>query len=98
MARRPPTRDFPGVSRRGMSVIAELERTRFWPGAVAQALGDWALVARDPIREHCTAESVCGSLRCCPDLDQARAIFHAVAAALPAKDAAPFRRRLAEFD
>ncbi|TDP90483.1 hypothetical protein [Labedaea rhizosphaerae] len=79
-----------------MTVIAELEHTRFWPGAVATALDDWALVTREPTKQHCEAESVCGSLRCCPDLDLAHRIFHAVARALPAKDAELFWRKLAE--
>ena len=77
-----------------MSVIAELERKRFWPGAVATALADWDLVASDPIRQHCTSESGCGALRCCPSIGEARMILHAVARALPAKDAGPFHRRL----
>jgi hypothetical protein len=87
-----------GLSPRGRSCLAELERTRLWPGAAAEALRLWTLFAREPRRRLWERDHGCGEFYCCPDPGEVREILERVAHALPPRDARAFRRRLAALD
>jgi hypothetical protein len=87
-----------GLSPHGRLVVARLEYSRFWPGAAAEALISWAWIMRDPYHRLFDPEMGCGVMRCCPDPEELRRIFEAVAHALPPRDARVFRRRLALLD
>jgi hypothetical protein len=93
-----PVRTLPGLSSRGRAAIAELERTRFWPGAAREALDAWTRMLDDPYHRLFDSEYGCGVLACCPGVDELRPVLHAVAHALPRRDARQFRRRLAALD
>jgi hypothetical protein len=92
-----PTLD--GVSRRGLSVIADLERRRSRPGAVAIALRRWAAVAKlpDRIRNGSRLNS-CGIEECCPDPESDRDLLELVLARLPQRDARRLADRLNRLD
>lgn len=112
MARKPPSRvraaahcrrtepvpRIPGLSSRGHAAIAQLERTRLWPGAAREALDAWVLFLRDPYHRLFDPAHGCGILACCPDPIELRRILHIVTHALPRHDARELRRRLAELD
>lgn len=61
MPRRRPTqvrahqrlvRQIPGVSAPALRAVTDLERTRLWPDAVADALDGWARFVRGPLEEY----------------------------------------------
>jgi hypothetical protein len=81
-----------------MAVIDRLERTRFCPGAVAQALNSWSRFVRDPMHRLWDPEYGCGVPECCPDPVALRSILEAAAHGLPPKDARVLRRRIAVLD
>jgi hypothetical protein len=87
-----------GLSPQGLRAIAHLERSRFHPGAVAQALRSWSLFVRDPWHRLWDPRCGCGIMECCPDLARVRATLEAAAHALPARDARRFRARVAALD
>jgi hypothetical protein len=86
------------MSPRGVAVIVRLERDRFWPGAVAQALDSWSRFVRQPMHRLWDPESGCGVPECCPDPTQLRRIIEAAAHALPPPDARNLRHRIAVLD
>jgi hypothetical protein len=96
-AKPPPTLD--GVSRRGLSVIADLERQRFRPGAVAVAFRRWATLATlsERLREQARLNS-CGIDECCPDPEANRELLELVLARLPQRDARRLADRLDRLD
>jgi hypothetical protein len=98
--RRPdqPVSALPSLSSRGRAAIADLERTRFWPGAAREALDAYTRLLREPYHRLFDAEYGCGVLACCPGVDELRPILHAVAQALPRRDARQFRRQIAALD
>jgi hypothetical protein len=113
MARKPPARvraelhrrrtvprgpDIPGLSPAGKKVVAQLELTRFWPGAVAEALDSWARFVRDPVHRFWITSISCGVPECCEDPDELYRVLHAAASALPAADARMVRLRIADID
>ncbi|MFG1638705.1 hypothetical protein ACGFMK_00295 [Amycolatopsis sp. NPDC049252] len=77
-------------------MIARLERTRLHPGAAAEALLAWARFVRDPMHRLWDPRYGCGVPECCPDPAEIRRVLHAVAHALPPKDAREFRARVAK--
>jgi hypothetical protein len=87
-----------GLSRRGRALLADLERTRLWPGAAAEALAALARFVHDPMHRLWDPSYGCGELLCCPDPAELRGILLAVAACLPARDARSVRRRVAVLD
>lgn len=93
-----PANQILGLSPRARAVIVRLERTRFWPGAVAQALDSWRRFVRDPVHRLWDPSYGCGVPECCPDPAQLRAILAAAAHTLPPKDARELRRRIAALD
>lgn len=88
----------PGLSARGRAAIACLERTRFWPGAVAQALDSWSRFVRDPIHRLWDPRYGCGVPECCPNPDELRWVLQAAVHTLPPRDARLLRRRIAVLD
>ncbi|MGH3655048.1 MAG: hypothetical protein ACRDUA_00160 [Micromonosporaceae bacterium] len=79
-------------------MIAQLERTRLWPGAAREALDTWSRFLRDPYHRNFDPQYGCGVPACCPDPVDLRRILHIVTHALPRPDARRLRRRLAELD
>jgi hypothetical protein len=88
----------PGLSPRGVAVIVRLERTRFWPGAVAKALDVWSRFVRDPMRRNWNPGFGCGTPGCCPDPYEMRGILDAAMRVLPPRDARALGRRVAPLD
>jgi len=96
-ARRNPV--LRGLSRQGHVAIADLERKRYWPGAVDFALKWWTLFMRNPYhRIHDRRYEGCDVFECCPDPGDVRAILEVAAHVLPSNDARVLRRRLADLD
>ncbi|MFI7493074.1 hypothetical protein ACIBXA_32350 [Micromonospora echinaurantiaca] len=93
-----PIAHLPGLSPRGRIAVADLERTRLWPGAAREALDAWIRLLRDPYHRLFDSPSGCGILACCPDPDDLRRVLHMVIHALPRHDARTLRRRLADLD
>jgi hypothetical protein len=91
-------RGVPGLSPRGVAAVVRLERTRFWPGAVAEALAALSRFVRDPVCLLWDSRYGCGMLGCCPDPAEIRGILDAVTQVLPPKDAGLIRRRVAALD
>ncbi|MDT7803557.1 MAG: hypothetical protein QOI78_6990 [Actinomycetota bacterium] len=79
-------------------MVPRLERTRLHPGATAEALRAWAGFVRDPMHRFWDPRYGRGVPECCPDPAEIRRVPHAVARALPPKDARKFRARVAESD
>ncbi|NUW30758.1 hypothetical protein HTZ77_04880 [Nonomuraea sp. SMC257] len=93
-----PAEGIPGLSPRGRSAVARLERERYWPGAAAVALRAWSLFVRDPRHRLFDPAVSCGVMICCPDPAELREILHAVAHVLSRKDARALRRRIGELE
>ena len=98
--RRPPHTRIavvPGIPARGQAEIARLERTRWHPGAVADALRYWERYARaSPPREGVV--DGCGWPDCCPGPLQHRELLESAVHALPKPTATILRKRLAAID
>lgn len=84
-----------GLSVRGNACLRDLERTRLWPGAAAEALEAWERFVRDPMHRLWDPQYGCGEMQCCPDPDELRRILEIVAHNLPPADARVFRARVA---
>jgi len=93
-----PVEPIPGLSARAQAEIARLEHDRLSPGAAAQALRIWARFVRSPMHRLWAPRFGCGVPECCPDPVEVRGTLHAVAHALPPKDARIFRAWVAELD
>ncbi|MBN6040934.1 hypothetical protein [Amycolatopsis sp. 195334CR] len=87
-----------GLSPRGRASLAQLERTRLWPGAAAEALHAWHLFIRDPMHRLWNPDHGCGIRECCPDPEELRHLLELVAHALPRQDARFFRQQLAALN
>lgn len=88
-----------GLSRPGQLAIANLEETRFWPGAIAYCLTWWSGFVRTPYhRLHDRRYDGCGIFECCPDPGDVRGMLVVAAHVLPKNDARVFRRCLADLD
>jgi hypothetical protein len=98
--RRPPHTRIavvPGIPARGQAEIARLERTRWHPGAVADALRYWERYVRGlPRPERVVAR--CGEEACCPDPIRDRELLESAVHALPKPTATILRKRLAAID
>jgi hypothetical protein len=86
-----------GVSARGLSRIAQLERTDLGPGAAAAALKAWQELARASNEERAD-KLYYGDLGCCPDPRNDRDILQRVLRVLPPKDAETLRLRIEALD
>ncbi|HWS32564.1 MAG TPA: hypothetical protein VN408_07450 [Actinoplanes sp.] len=85
-----------GVSARGLSRIAELERT-LRPGAAAAALKAWQAFAY--ASEADRADMIFdGQVGCCPDPWDDRRVLQRVLGVLPSKDAQSLRQRIDVLD
>ncbi|GLW34934.1 hypothetical protein Areg01_78700 [Actinoplanes regularis] len=89
---------LPGLTARGRATIAQLERTRLWPGAAHQALSAWSRFLHDPAHRLFDPAHGCGIVECCPDPRELRRTLHVITRALPRPDARRLRQRLAELD
>ena len=114
MPRRPPARvradllrarpldgansTLPYLSPQGTRAIAYLERSRFWNGAVNQALRAWSRFVQDPWHRLWDPGCGCGVMECCPNPPELRAILEAAAHVLPRDDARRFRTQVADLD
>lgn len=87
-----------GLSVRGNACLRDLERTRLWPGAAAEALEAWERFVRDPMHRLWDPQYGCGEMQCCPDPDELRRILEIVAHNLPPADARVYRARVAAAD
>ncbi|GAA4609490.1 hypothetical protein GCM10023107_91870 [Actinoplanes octamycinicus] len=86
-----------GVSARGLSRIAHLERTDLRPGAAAAALKAWQAFARASHEDR--AEMLYyGHAGCCPDPRDSRKVLERVLRVLPPQDARALRRRIEALD
>jgi hypothetical protein len=86
-----------GVSARGLSRIALLERTDLRPGAAAAALKAWRDFARAP-RDQRADRLYYGEVGCCPDPRADRDILDRVLRVLSPTDARSLRRRVDALD
>jgi hypothetical protein len=86
------------LSRRGRAAVARLERTRYWPSAVADALRGWSSFLADPAHRLFDRRCGCEEFLCCPDPYELRATLDAAVAVLPPRDARLLRRRLQQLD
>lgn len=93
-----PVPAIPGLSPRGTVAIVRLERQRLWPGAARETLDAWVSFLRDPYHRLFDPKYGCGVPMCCPDPVELRATLHAIAHALPPKDARRFRAYLTKLD
>jgi hypothetical protein len=110
MARRPPGsirandprgRHDPGIdglSARGRTLLAQLERARLWPGAAGEALEALTRFVHDPMYRLWDPSSGCGQPLCCPDPVELRRTLAIVVHNLPRADARKLRARIAELD
>jgi hypothetical protein len=89
---------IPGLSYRGRIAVARLERERYWPGAVEEALRAWSLFLRDPWHRLFDPAQSCGVMLCCPDPVELHALLDAVVHVLPKKDARVLRKRIGDLD
>jgi hypothetical protein len=80
-------------------VLARLERTRFWPGQIEEALRHWELFVRDPAhRLYDQRYQGCGIWECCPAMYEVRDLLTIVERNLPRRDARRLNARLAALD
>ncbi|GAB7037680.1 hypothetical protein JCM9533A_15290 [Catenuloplanes niger JCM 9533] len=86
-----------GVSARGLSRIARLERNDLGPGAAAAALKAWHEFAHAPDGERADRRYY-GHAGCCPDPSADREILERVVRVLPPRDARAVRRRIEALD
>ena len=86
-----------GVSARGLSRIANLERTDLRPGAAAAALKAWQTFARASDEDRADMLYY-GHAGCCPDPRDDREVLERVLRVLPPKDARALRRRIEVLD
>ncbi|GAB3813805.1 hypothetical protein GCM10027605_58120 [Micromonospora zhanjiangensis] len=87
----------PGVPRRGQSEIAQLERSRLHPGAVAESLREWRLFVHASRQQRAEMRG-CGQLSCCLDpLDHRRVLELAICAMTPTT-AKALRKHVEELD
>jgi hypothetical protein len=85
------------VSSRGLSRIANLERTDLRPGAAAAALKSWQTFARASDEDRADMLYY-GHAGCCPDPRDDREVLERVLRVLPPKDARALRRRIEVLD
>jgi hypothetical protein len=88
---------LPGVSARGLSEIARLERRLLGLGAAAEALGRWERFARASRSERDELVG-CRQPSCCPDPHEDREVLARVLGVLPSGDRASLQRRLEKLD
>jgi hypothetical protein len=86
-----------GVSARGLSRIAHLERTDLRPGAAAAALKSWQAFARASDDDRADMLYY-GHAGCCPDPRDDREVLERVLRVLPPEDARSLRRRIEMLD
>jgi hypothetical protein len=86
-----------GVSARGLSRIAHLERTDLRPGAAAAALKAWQAFARASDEDRADMLYY-GHAGCCPDPRTDRELLERLLHVLPPKDARSLRRRIEVLD
>src|SRR5687768_13064567 len=93
---RTPTSNLPHASSALTAAIARLEHERLWPGAIADALRWWSLVARRPSR---ALSGGCGCESCLPvHRTEERATLELALHALPARPARELRRLVEPLD
>ncbi|GAA1594914.1 hypothetical protein [Actinoplanes couchii] len=86
-----------GVSARGLSRIAQLERADLRPGAAAAAWRRWQAFARASAEERADMLYY-GHAGCCPDPRDDRDVLERVLRVLPLRDARALRRRIETID
>lgn len=89
---------IPGLSARGLKVIAYLERTRLWNQAVSDALGTWSWFVRHPWHRLWDESAGCGVMECCPNPPELRWVLDVVVAVLPPNDARKLRKQIEALD
>ena len=95
-----PIRQVSRVSAPTSRAIATFERTHFSPGAVADALDDWARFVRGPARAIKGYATELNPCPCCDSLDPAvgRAVLRRALIALPARAARELRALVRPLD
>lgn len=87
----------PGIPRRGQSEIAQLERSRLHPGAVAESLREWKVYVHASRQQRSELRG-CGALSCCPDPLEHRQVLELAICALAPAAARVLRKRVEELD
>lgn len=88
---------LPGISARGQSEIARLERESLGPGAAVEALARWERYARADRWER-TELSGCSQPGCCADPNEDREILTRILGVLRSGDRESLRKRIQELD
>lgn len=99
--RRPrPIRQVSRVCATTSRAIAEFERARSCPGAIAESLDDWARFVHGPARAIAGYGTELNPCPCCDSLDPAlgRAVLRMALIALPAKAARELRALVRPLD